>query len=57
VQAGDRVRKQDWKVDGRRKLAVDRKVQPEDSMSDEELEVGPKAKLEEAVFGASRKLI
>jgi len=57
AQAGDRVRKQDWKVDGRRKLAVDRKVQPEDSMSDEELEVGPKVKLEEAVFGASRKLI
>jgi len=26
-------------------------------MSDEELEVGPKVKLEEAVFGASRKLI
>ena len=49
MQAGDRVRKQDWKVDGRRKLAVGRKVQPEDSMSDEELE--------EAVFGASRKLI
>jgi hypothetical protein len=32
-------------------------VQPEDSMSDEELEVGPTVKLEEAVFGASRKLI
>jgi hypothetical protein len=30
-----------------------RKVQ----MADEELEVGPKVKLEEAVFGASRKLI
>jgi len=26
-------------------------------MSDEEMEVGPKVKLEEAVFGASRKLI
>jgi len=26
-------------------------------MADEELEVGPKVKLEEAVFGASRKLI
>jgi len=26
-------------------------------MSDEELEVGPKVKLEEAVFGASWKLI
>jgi hypothetical protein len=57
VKAGDRVRKQDWKVDGRRKLAVGWKVQPEDSMSDEELEVGPKVKLEEEVSGASRKLI
>jgi len=26
-------------------------------MADEELEVGPKVKLEDAVFGASRKLI
>jgi len=50
-------RKQDWKVDGRRKLAVEWKGQPEDSMSDEELEVGPKVKLEDAVSGASRKLI
>ena len=57
AQAGNRVRKQDWRVDGWRKLAVGRKVQPEDSMSDEELEVGPKVKPEEAVFGASRKLI
>jgi len=32
VKAGNRVRKQDWKVDGRRKLAVGRKVQPEDSI-------------------------
>lgn len=57
AQAGDRVRKQDWKVDGRRKLAISWKVQPEDSMTDEELEVGPKVKLEDAVFGASRKPI
>jgi len=38
-----------WRLIGR----CSRKIQ----MADEELEVGPKVKLEEAVFGASRKLI
>jgi len=51
------VRRQNWKVDGRRKRAVDWKVQPDDAMSDEELEVGPKVKPEEAVSDASRKLV
>ena len=57
AKVGIQVRKQDWKVDGRRKLVVGMKVQPEDATDDEELEVGPKVKPEEAVFDESRKLI
>jgi len=36
---------------------VSRKVQLEDATADEELEVGPKVKPEEAVFDESRKLV
>jgi len=57
AKAGDRVRRQDWKVDGQRELVVDGKVQPEDATTDEGLEVGPKVKPEEAVFDESRRLI
>jgi len=50
------VRRQDWTMERRRKPEVDRTVSSKIIRSDEELEVGSKAKLEDAAVGASRRL-
>jgi hypothetical protein len=57
AKAGGQVRRQNRKVGGRRKSTVGGKVSWKIQSTDEELEVGPKVKSEEAVSGASWKLI